>query len=175
MPTFAPRPEEVLGMNFDWGAESKTPAFKTALEYWRERCGKRSMPCRADVSPGALRKFLPSVHLYEVFDAGASYRVRLIGTDIANLFEANPTGKLFDRTSKHPLVKRMLCVIQNVARRRQPLLARARRTAIDKVNYAPIESLFLPLSENGSDVSMVLAVTVLGEPETAGAEPKHIV
>jgi hypothetical protein len=153
---------ETLGMTFDWEAHSDAAPFRAALRYWQEKRGGRVMPRRADVVPSELRGILPLVQLYDVLDRGSSYRVRLLGTQVAKMFETDPTGRTFDRTTDHPLISRMLCVIESVVERRRPLIARASRTAIDKVNYASIESLYLPLSEDDNDVNMVLTVTLLG-------------
>jgi len=85
----------------------------------------------------------------------------LLGTEVACAFEKDPTGSECDRTSNHPVVIRMLAVLGEVARRRKPVIARADRSAIDKLSYAPIESVFLPLSDNGADVDVVFATTIV--------------
>lgn len=119
------------------------------------------MPARRDIVPSEIKDILPLIQLYDMLDGAAAYRVRLLGTEVAQAFEQSPTGQVFDHTSTHPLVIRMLAVFEQVVKQRKPLIARADRTAIDKRSFAPIESAFLPLSENGIDVNVVLAATVI--------------
>jgi hypothetical protein len=42
------------------------------------------------------------------------------------------------------------------------LIAYAERTAVEKLSFGSVESIYLPLSENLADVHAVLAATVFG-------------
>lgn len=149
------------GMTLDWSCASALPKIKRALNYWNEKRRDRAMPSRGDLSPFEMTDLLPVVQLYDVVDGGAVYRVRLFGTAVAKLFDTDPTGNVFDRTSGSSLSRRMLTVFDQVVLQRKPLIARAVHTAIDKISYSPIESIFLPLSDDGSDINMIFAATVV--------------
>jgi len=148
-------------MTLDWSCVSALPTINRALGYWNEKRRDRAMPARGDISPFEITDLLPVVQLYDVVDRGAAYRVRLFGTAVARLFERDPTGSLFDRASNNALTTRMLHVFDRVVSQRKPLIARAEHTAIDKVSYSPIESIFLPLSADGADINMIFAATVV--------------
>jgi hypothetical protein len=152
-------------MTFDWSGTSKLPQIARAIGYWHEKRGDRAMPARRDIVPSEIRDILPFIQLYDMLDGAAGYRVRLLGTEVARAFEQDLTGQVFDHTSTHPLVIRTLAVFGQVVKQRKPLIARADRTAIDKLSYAPIESAFLPLSENGVDVDVIFAATIVLKPQ----------
>ena len=157
----------VSGMTLDWTCTSTSPKINRALSYWEAKRREGAMPARRDITPSEIRDILPSVQLYDVVDGGATYRVRLFGTEIARAFEKNPTGNVFDRASNEPLVLRMLAVFDHVLLRRKPLIARAENTAIAKIDYSAIESIFLPLSDNGAEINMIFAATVVFAPPCA--------
>jgi hypothetical protein len=154
-------------MTLDWSCTSTMPKTNRALRYWDEKRRERAMPARCDIAPFEITDILPIVQLYDLIDGGASYRVRLFGTVVARLFDKDPTGNVFDRASNQPLVTRMLTVFDHVVLQRKPLIARAEHTAIEKVNHSSIESIFLPLSDNGTDINMIFAATVVLPPRRA--------
>jgi hypothetical protein len=151
-------------MTVDCDCKSALPKINRALSYWNEKRQNRAMPARRDISPFEIKDVLPIVQFYDVVDGGASYRVRLLGTDVARLFDKDPTGKLFDRGSDSKLVTRMLTIFDQVMSKRKPLIARAEHTAIEKVNHSPIESIYCPLSDDGTDINMIFAATVVLAP-----------
>jgi len=154
-------------MTFDCDCTSALPKINRTLSYWNEKRQYRAMPARRDISPFEIKDVLPIVQFYDVVDRGASYRVRLLGTDVARLFDKDPTGELFDRGSDSKLVTRMLAVFDQVMSQRKPLIARAEHTAIQKINHSPIESIYLPLSDDGTDINMIFAATVVLAPYSA--------
>lgn len=157
----------IAGMMLDWSGASAWPKINRAMLYWSEKRRERVMPARGDIVPLEIKDILPTVQLYDILDGGAAYRVRLLGTDVARLFEKDPTGSVFDRASNDPLTMRMLHVFDQVVSRRKPLIARAEHTAIERINYSAIESIFLPLSDNGTDINMIFAATVVLAPRSA--------
>lgn len=157
-----PAPENILGMTLRWDCRSDRSAIVRVYDHWRSKMQGRLMPSRQDIVPSELRDVLPILQIYNVADQGNAYSVRLLGTKIATAMGEDTTGQSFDGSSTAPLVTRMLAVIQRVVRLRRPLIASAERTAIEKMSFAPIESIFLPLSENLVDVHAVLGATVIG-------------
>ena len=148
-------------MTLDWSVNSAYPQIGRALKYWNAKRTGRSMPTRDDIVASEIRDILPIVQLYDLRPDGSAYRARLIGTKIASFFASDPTGQEFDASSGHPLVTRMLAVLSAVAGERKPLIARVNRSSIDKISFSPIESIYLPLSDNGSDVNVVFAATAV--------------
>lgn len=155
-------PKTTLGMILNWDCRSDQPAIVRVRDYWRSKQKGRLMPSRHDIVAAELRDILPILQIYEVLDGGNAYRIRLLGTKIASAFDSDPTGKVFDRNSNDPLTARMLAVFKHVAQERMPLIAYADRTAVEKMSFTSVESIYLPLSENWADVHAVLAATVFG-------------
>lgn len=154
-------PEHDRGMSLDWTCTSEHREINRALDYWRSKQKDGALPRRGDISPAELRDILPIIHLYDVFDRGRSFRPRLIGTRISAAFDENNTGKVFDASAPdHLLIQRMLNVFGQVVQRCAPVIARAGRTAVDRMNLYGVESIFLPLAENGSDVDTVQVATM---------------
>lgn len=148
------------GMTFDWDCNTQSPQIARALSYWRQLRGQHAMPSRNQISPAAIRDILPLVSLYDLLDEGAAYRVRLMGTTVRGAFDKDPTGSIVGPGATHPLALRMLTVFRLVADEHKPVIVRARRTAIEAISFAPIETIFLPLSSDGFTVDTVLATTV---------------
>ncbi|MDE2134935.1 MAG: PAS domain-containing protein [Alphaproteobacteria bacterium] len=70
-------------LEFDWTLQLTKPATILACEYWRSRCGGRSMPNRNDLDPVAMRKFTPHVGLIDIRkaeDGTTDYFIRRAGT-----------------------------------------------------------------------------------------------
>ena len=53
-------------IHFDWGLHFVKEPTRLASEYWHSRCQGRVMPARADLNPGAMRKFTRHVGLVEI-------------------------------------------------------------------------------------------------------------
>ncbi len=69
----------------------------TALAYWLEKRGARSMPSKRDIDPTEISaKILPNLQLIDVIDGGARFRYRLIGTATVDAYGEDFTGRYPD-------------------------------------------------------------------------------
>lgn len=157
--------QNLSGMTLDYSLVSEFPLIQRTEKYWNQVRGEKAIPLKKDLNPGDIRDILPFVQLYDILDNAAAYRARLMGTQIVSYFKTNPTGRVFDKSVEHPLIQRMLVVLNQVATKRCPLIARTDRSTIDNFEYASVETVYLPFSENGIEVSVVMAVTVIQVPE----------
>jgi hypothetical protein len=78
--------------------------FEQIEQAWRDACGGRAMPRRADISPAKLKSCLPYVTLIDVVEGDPiDFRYRLLGQKLIDGFRSNITGGLHtqhaDRTS----------------------------------------------------------------------------
>lgn len=78
--------------------------FEQVEQTWRDACGGRAMPRRADISPAKLKSCLPHVTLIDVVEGDPiDFRYRLLGQKLIDGFGSNITGGLHtqhaDRTS----------------------------------------------------------------------------
>ena len=133
------------------------PRLKEALAYWQSKRAGRAMPARRDLDPVDVPKLLPYVMLYDVLPAPLDFRFRLIGTEARSLLSQDYTGKLF---SELPGKGRGSIVWDNceqVVLTRAPF-SRSPPYVGPERHLRHCENLLMPLSDNGSDVTMIVQV-----------------
>lgn len=132
-----------------------------ALDYWRLRAAGKPMPSRADIDPCDIPKLLPDIMLVDVLPSGR-YRYRLIGTSNAQEQGVNATGRHLDEVLPGPEYKaHVLALYDECVRTRRPLYSECRFLAPPRRNpERHTKVLFLPLSEDGEAVNMVLVMQV---------------
>lgn len=60
------RESELAPITVDWELAFTQPATMRGIVYWRELSGVRAMPSRRDLSPRAMRSFLPHANVVDV-------------------------------------------------------------------------------------------------------------
>ena len=138
-------------------------------DYWVARRAGRSMPRRTDVDPIDLPEHLPGLLLIDVEGENARgqgiYRYRVVGTREVLNRQFDPTGRLvedgFFAKSKDDAIRSYDSVRYHRAAIFEKLSFRSK-------DGIPIneDSVMLPLSENGTDVSQIL---VFSEPAGGSA------
>ena len=76
-------------------AQLVIPEQRQLFDYWRGKCGARSMPSRGDIKPAEIVRLLPYISLIGVAEAGR-LRVRLAGTQLREFFGREITGAYLD-------------------------------------------------------------------------------
>jgi hypothetical protein len=129
--------------------------------YWDSKRNGRLMPSRADLDPVDIPKLLPDICLVDVVPDARKYVYRLIGTNEAAMRGRDPTGKpvgeAYFGTSKQSVFLNYDAVTET----RAPRLDRDPSITADN-RFIQHESIFLPLSDNGENVSMIMVFTVYG-------------
>jgi hypothetical protein len=132
--------------------------LQDALTYWESKRAGRAMPARRDLDPVLeIPRLVPWVVLVDVLRNPLDFRFRLIGTGIVDRSHANYTGKLFSELphigcDSH-LWKHRVTVVETGA----PL--RCEPPYIGGVpGVRRVVDIHLPLSEDGTDVNMILTV-----------------
>jgi hypothetical protein len=124
--------------------------------YWLSKCGGRHMPRRADIDPLDIpRRLLPFLSIVEVVPDARRYIYRLVGTADAQVRGFDPTGKSIHEGYLAPNADDAIKRYDHVAATAAPLVDSAPYAAIGS-RYRTEETIFLPLSENGSTVNMIL-------------------
>jgi hypothetical protein len=138
------------------------PALVFLRDYWNQKRGARSMPSRADIKPAEMKQHLGWVVLVDALPGFDDFRYRTIGTRVSGYFAPNSTGRLVSEVFHdygESVVKAMLAPYRKTARDQVILHAWGAADWIGKA-FLDFESLYLPLSDDGSTVNMVLgAVT----------------
>jgi hypothetical protein len=133
--------------------------LRRLLAYWYERRGARAFPRRADVDPIDFRFMLDRIALTEVHEDSATlgprrYRLRLVGSYWYRLLGFEATGMwMQDWPHAH---QRQLTedFYAAVIEARHPRFARRDVIADDQLLH--YEIMLLPLSEDGSRISMIM-------------------
>ena len=137
-------------------ATDRYPDLLRVLTYWERKRADRFAPSRADIDPADLLDVLPRVMLADVIQEPLDFRYRLSGTSISNVHGKEMTGKSprdLPPAAYGALIYDHYC---EAVRRREPLLHLIIFDGDQQSrSYA---RLLLPLSEDGSAVTMLMAV-----------------
>jgi len=134
------------------------PPLIRLLDLWKARASNRAMPARHDLDTLTLRDWLGHIHLVEVTDG--QYHYRIYGTSIGRLFgrdlQSRAVGELPEPERSEATLD-YSCVVQS----RQPHFVERQRNVTDKSDIMPrsrlVGKLCLPLSEDGANVTQILA------------------
>lgn len=135
------------------------PRVRAIYYYWDSKRGDRLMPSRADLDPTEIPRHLSSLCLVDVVADERCYVYRLIGTNEASMRGRDPTGRpvgeAYFGTSKNSVFLNYDTVVKTRAPRldRDPSITQDNR-------FICHESIFLPFSQDGENVTMILVYTV---------------
>lgn len=142
-------------------ASADYPELSRVLAYWNRQRGDRFAPRRADIDPADMVESLSRITLSDVLRAGPGedgldFRYRLTGTEICTTHWRDPTGEA-PRDMRPPAYGALLHAHYiEAVRRRAPMLHLIALSMIDKArSYV---RLMLPLSEDGTTVTMLMTV-----------------
>lgn len=128
--------------------------LRRLLAYWQERCGTREFPRRADVDPVDLRFMLDRIALTEVYEDPRRYRLRLVGSFWYRLLGFEATGIWmhdWPHANQRTLTEDFYA---DLIAGRQPRFAT--RDVIVDDQLLHYEIMLLPLSEDGSRITMIM-------------------
>ena len=133
-------------------------SLRDLYNYWNARRGARLMPARGDIDPVDLKALLPMLILIDVVADARRYIYRLVGTGEVEMRGRDPTGKSILEGYYGESADDTIFYLDRVVQSREPLLYRG--------TYQPMRTrtqqedlLFLPLSNDGAVVNMVLLLS----------------
>jgi hypothetical protein len=141
----------------------ETPRLRRLYAYWAESRRGREFPARRDIDPLDFRYVLGHVVLLDVLYQPLRFRFRLHGTTLALRAGYDMTGKMADELPDAKNRAMLIGGCRAVIERRQPSV----ETGTRLVRQRPLsfEALWLPLSEDGERISMLMgALYYRGEP-----------
>lgn len=161
-PSRAPRKKTGMTMQSDatkgnWQLSCHADVLKV-LAYWQGKCRGRRMPSRADIDPLELGPFLPHITLVDVVADARRFVYRLVGTAEVNLRGNDPTGKAVADGYFAATVQEALDRYQRICTTRAPFYEEDDFQVVDR--YISEANLFLPLSEDGETVNMVMVFSI---------------
>lgn len=142
----------------DWRATCH-PDMLWMHNYWVEKCGDRRMPSRADIDPSELKRHLPHITLVDVVDDERRYVYRLVGTREVELRGYDPTGRSVMDAYFASSLAAALANYDTVRETRTPLYVADPFQVVDR--YIGEEDLFLPLSNDGDRVNMIMVFSIM--------------
>jgi len=130
-------------------------------EYWLRRKGDQRFPARHDIDPVDFRWLLGSVMMFDVVSSPLRFRVRLHGTELVERAHYDLTGKFLDEMPDAQQRSLVNARCEGLVASGKPLVIRHDRT-LDGVQR-PYEALWLPFSNDGSSVTMLLCAMIYDE------------
>ena len=134
------------------------PELSRVLDYWTRKRGDRFAPRRADIDPADLVESLSRITLSDVLrnDGDMDFRYRLSGTEICTTHWRDPTGQA-PRDMKPPAFGALLYAHYSEAVRRRAPMLHLIMLGTPETSRAYVR-LLLPLSEDGTTVTMLMTV-----------------
>jgi len=129
------------------------PILAGALAYWRRKRGGRALPSRRDIDPVEVPTLLPHLQLIETADG--RFRYRLIGTALVQAFGKDYTGQYLDEFISGGRADAIVAVYRSIVATRRPAFLRSRYLTTKSVDLVA-NRLYLPLSDDGQQVNMIL-------------------
>ena len=131
------------------------PDVRAMAEYWRRKAGTRRMPGRGDIDPVEIKPFLPRITLVDVVADARRFVYRLVGTEEVASRGSDPTGRSVAEAYFAAAPEESLMYYEHVAQHGEPCCFRGDYHAPDGA-LEKQDVIFLPLSEDGETVSMIL-------------------
>jgi PAS domain len=136
-------------------AQLVVPEHRQLFDYWVEKAAGRTMPDRADISPGHFPRMLPGVSLVEVLAGSARLRIRLAGTRLREVYDREVTGCYVDDLDWGDKHDYWMAAFDRTVSERKPTQGVLRGPRVHKEHLVQYW-LKLPLTNGGMQVGMLL-------------------
>ena len=143
------------------------PTLAFLRSYWDVKRAGRAMPSRADMRPSELREHLGWVLMIEVLPGLSDFRYKLIGTLVTDYFLTDATGKTVSEAfAAYPATtaKAIAALLRKTAREKRPVRAYGDANWIGP-GFEEFDAIYLPLSDDGETVNMILHGFVFDRPK----------
>jgi hypothetical protein len=138
-----------------------TPQTRAFFAYWESKRLGRVMPARRDLDPIEMKAWLPGIQLIDVFENPRRLVYRLVGQVEVEMRGFSHAGynveEAFFAVSKEDALCNYNLVIDS-----QTMVYDWARYATRSGFQTSQETIFLPLSDDGHQVNMVITYTVVG-------------
>ena len=139
----------------------RDPRLARLYAYWLDRKGSRRFPARRDLDPIDLRYILGHLLLIDVVPGPRRFRVRLHGSEITARVHYDLTGKFLDELPDPVYRDYVLRRCGGLVASGEPLVIRRDRSIDGRLR--PYEALWLPFSEDGANVTMLVCALLYDE------------
>ena len=135
----------------------ESTAIRELFDYWRRKCGGRTLPRRRDIDPVDIPHLMPRILITDIEHDPFRVRYRLVGTKVVEMTGYEFTGWYLDEIALPNDEGPILESYRSACETKAPVMTRVKwRLAPDIV--AEYDVCFLPLSDDGETVDMVLSM-----------------
>lgn len=128
--------------------------LRSLAAHWHSLAGGDALPARSAIDPTAMRPWLGNILLVDVIDGGAGFTYRLYGSEVAEHFGRDLTGRTPSEFPAHH-VDIILGAYRGVVETGRPRYT-VHILSIDGRKFAAWERVVLPLSDDGRTVNHLL-------------------
>src|SRR5580658_4813296 len=135
------------------------PVLVFLKAYWEQKRAGRPMPSRADIRPAEMKEHLGWIILLDALRDGSDFRYRTIGTRVTQYLLADATGKTISEAMApygQEAAAAMLEFHRMAADGKVPVRAHGDADWLGRT-FFEVDALFLPLSDDGVQVNMILS------------------
>jgi hypothetical protein len=143
------------------------PILAFLLGYWQRKRGSRAMPSRANIRPSELREHLPWIVMVDVLPDRDEFRYRLIGTLVTQYFNTDATGRTIAEawaSQGEEGVQGVLSIMRYVVQHKFPTRVYG-EADWNTIGLEKFDGIYLPLSDDGENVNLILHAFVFDRPE----------
>lgn len=126
------------------------------MEEWQKLRDEGRLLHAQDLPSKTFARLLPRLYLLEpANEAATDWRFRLVGTDIANAFPANPTGRAISELYAPEKVLSNAAVYRDVLEHLRPVVTKGQVEGLDR-DYKIAEFVHLPVAIGEKDERVLL-------------------
>jgi hypothetical protein len=145
----------------DIAASIRDAKLQRFYDYWIGKCGDRRFPARRDIDPLEFPYVLGSLMLVDVLRDPQRFRVRLHGCNLVTRMNYDMTGKFLDELPRPEYRAYVLDRCRGLAASGEPLVIT--HDLILDGWISRYEALWLPLSNDGVHVDLLVCAIIYGE------------
>jgi hypothetical protein len=143
-------------------SEPHHPSLRQLHAYWQSKKGTQIAPSRSAILPEEIVAHLPHVALVDVIGDPLRFRFRLFGSALVAAYGQDLTGKFLDEIDFGAWsISEIAARATKVVRDCKMHVGRMRFTKKGDNRRIEYERILLPLSNDGSTVSMILCGYVI--------------
>ena len=129
--------------------------LRRLYEYWNAKRGDRPAPSRRDIDPVEIPDLLGFVNIYEVQDEPRDFKVRLNGSEVAEMLGQDIAGKYCSTVISGPDAVRFNTAFDLCVDQCRPAIVETSLAFCGKP-YMAQTIVVLPLSSDGESVDMIV-------------------
>lgn len=150
----------LIGINTEVDPQNlQNPVLSFLKAYWDGKRGGRPMPTRAEIKPADMKEHLGWIILLDALPDYSDFRYRTIGTRVTQYFLADSTGKTLTEAFGQygeTAVNGVIATHRKAAKDQVAVRSHGGAGWLGR-SFLDFDALFLPLSDDGTSVNMILS------------------